>query len=467
MYYGETLSLKNELRRVTHYAQHVDTTNDGEPVYDKSRPLPVVQMTGTVKLHGTNSSWSLHKDILTPMSRKKILIVGKEDNAGFASFTSEYETEIKSMLIAYAAEMNIDTNVNTLVVSGEWAGKGVHKNNSTAIAQLPDKHVFIFAAKSVDAEGKEVWCELNNTLSLPQCRVHNIEHFSVYTHTIDFNNLDASKEYLESVVNEVEQCCPVADALGIRGIGEGAVFTGYDEKIGKILFKVKGLKHSSSKVKTVSEYEIQQAETVNEFAGQVVTVSRIEQALNELELEATKRSTGKVVQWVYDDVIKEEQETMKASQLTNTRALKSAVQKATRELFFKYLAPPPSNPALPQSPPNPTLPTKEDITLEREADVASCTSLIELGNVIESFADEEGMIEGTTRKLDAERMAYIATDKKRVRQFTSMLTRHYGIRKKAVELIDHVIVDIGNGKYRLEAKTECAPHSLRSVRVTG
>lgn len=68
--------------------------------------------------------------------------------------------------------------------------------------------------------------------------------------------------------------------------------------------------------------------------------------------------------------------------------------------------------------------------LEKYQAVNACETFEELASVIESFADEDGMIQGRTRKFSAERMAW------NCRNFTiaqpNVLTREFGIRQQAM-----------------------------------
>lgn len=65
--------------------------------------------------------------------------------------------------------------------------------------------------------------------------------------------------------------------------------------------------------------------------------------------------------------------------------------------------------------------------------VNSCESLEELATIIESLADEDGNIQGRTKKFDAYKMATYC------REFSLLianaLTREYGIRQQAIYLV--------------------------------
>jgi RAB protein geranylgeranyltransferase component A len=68
--------------------------------------------------------------------------------------------------------------------------------------------------------------------------------------------------------------------------------------------------------------------------------------------------------------------------------------------------------------------------LEKYQAVNKCESFEELANVIESFADEDGMIQGRADKHDAERMARYCRNFSMFQPY--VLTREYGIRQQAL-----------------------------------
>lgn len=70
-------------------------------------------------------------------------------------------------------------------------------------------------------------------------------------------------------------------------------------------------------------------------------------------------------------------------------------------------------------------------------------SLKELANVIRSFADEDGMIQGRKRKFNAERMAAICEGAVDVHidEFKfNLLTRNWGIRQQAMMLDQYDLI---------------------------
>ena len=83
---------------------------------------------------------------------------------------------------------------------------------------------------------------------------------------------------------------------------------------------------------------------------------------------------------------------------------------------------------------------EELITLEKYTKVNQTKSLEELAKVIESFADENGQIEGNSALHDVDKMVEVCNLLKfvdlegDVRKVYSNLTRRYGIRQQAIYL---------------------------------
>lgn len=67
--------------------------------------------------------------------------------------------------------------------------------------------------------------------------------------------------------------------------------------------------------------------------------------------------------------------------------------------------------------------------LEKYEAVNKCESLEQLSEVIRTFADENGMIQGRTRKFDANKMAHACLAFGIIQP--NCLTREFGIRQQA------------------------------------
>jgi hypothetical protein len=68
--------------------------------------------------------------------------------------------------------------------------------------------------------------------------------------------------------------------------------------------------------------------------------------------------------------------------------------------------------------------------LEKYEAVNKCETFEELANMIESFADEDGMIQERVNKFDATEMAKLCRDYPNYPR--NVLTREFGIRQQAM-----------------------------------
>ena len=71
-------------------------------------------------------------------------------------------------------------------------------------------------------------------------------------------------------------------------------------------------------------------------------------------------------------------------------------------------------------------------SLEKYEKVNQAGDLKELANIIRSFADEDGKVQGRSKRFDAEDMA--STCETFTNQYHNVLTREFGIRQQAMML---------------------------------
>lgn len=75
---------------------------------------------------------------------------------------------------------------------------------------------------------------------------------------------------------------------------------------------------STSKVKTLARIDVEKVNTINEFADTVITESRLTQGLEYLKvnnISIEPKSIPVFLKWISDDVVKEETDTLVASNL--------------------------------------------------------------------------------------------------------------------------------------------------------
>lgn len=321
---------RNVIRHVQTQTRYAGKDETGEPIYDGSRELPKLKFQGTVKLHGTNAGvvYDVKTHTIEYQSRERILSL-TSDNAGFMLAQKRQEDAWKRF---FEREYNIEIDyaksdespLSKIAVYGEWCGSGIQKG--VAISQLPKMFV-VFAMKYLYEDGTSDWAVIE-TLDFDQIvwrleDVYNVEDFGTYHVEIDFAHPELAQNKMIDITMAVEEECPVGKHFGVSGIGEGVVWCAYGEgekwNTSGMWFKVKGEKHSASKVKKLASVDVEAVQAVADFIEMAVTESRLEQGLhvlkNELLLPLEMKSMGDFIRWVFNDILKEEMDTIIASQI--------------------------------------------------------------------------------------------------------------------------------------------------------
>jgi len=334
--FPEIGQFNNVCKNVSEFTSYDGRDADGNIIRNYSRPKPTIKFTGTVKLHGTNAGVSYNSvDGIWYQSRSNI-ITPLSDNAGFAFFAeSNKEFFIKS-ISKLAEDNNVDLTKFNITVYGEWAGGSIQKG--VGINGMP-KRFFVFGAKvsQIDAteDFKNYWIDYSSIQDNDN-GIYNITQFPVWTIDIDFENAALSQPTLSDLTIKVEEECPVAKFFGVSGIGEGIVWTAYLDNQ-DLRFKVKGEKHSSSKVKTLAPVDIEKLNSVKEFVEYALTKSRFDQAIQSvfgIDQGVDDKRFGEVLKWLMGDIIKEETETMKNSGI-EPKDITSGVAKTARAWFVE------------------------------------------------------------------------------------------------------------------------------------
>ncbi len=160
-----------------------------------------------------------------------------------------------------------------------------------------------------------------------------MDQFPSWELTVDLADPEAVQPELTRLTAAVERECPVGKYFGVSGIGEGIVWRSLD---GRYAFKVKGDEHSSSNNAQPAAVSPEQLANVAKFVEFAVTENRLRQGLEHFR-PANKQDIGKFIKWVITDVIKEESDTMAASQLTQAEVNK-AITNAARKWFLNTVA---------------------------------------------------------------------------------------------------------------------------------
>lgn len=320
---------RNVVKNVREQACYMGKNERGEAIFNPTPIYPKLSFTGTVKLHGTNAAIVFDKGY-SFQSRERVL-TREADNAGFMAHMEQWLLPVSVMFQRIAEINNIQGLNDIIAVYGEWYGGNIQKG--VAITGLPKMFV-IFAVKINDQ-----WVETPN-VSCPEASIYNINQHTNFKIDIDFEHPEEAQNQLAKLTEVVEACCPVGLAHGIEGTGEGIVWRCDSNPSSEYWFKVKGEKHSASKVKTLASVNVEAVEQINDFVAMAVTESRLEQGLHNLINEQLKpfamTSMGDFIRWVHQDVLKEEADTLQASGI-DYKKLGSPIALAAKRWFTNKL----------------------------------------------------------------------------------------------------------------------------------
>lgn len=331
---------RNVIANINRQFNFVGMDDNDEPIYDMSLPKPVLNFTGTVKLHGTNAGVCYNNlDGLWAQSRENI-ITPEQDNAGFAFFVETNKEIFITLFSKITERLDIDLTINTASIYGEWCGGSIQKG--VGISNLP-KSFFIFGVKITphveneeERKSKPAYWVDYTFLKAPEARIYNISDYATYSMDIDFNMPQLVQNKLSDLTIAVEEECPVAKEFGFSGVGEGIVWS-CEYKGVVYRFKVKGEKHSASKVKTLAAVDVDKLNSIKEFVDYAVTDSRFNQAIEKTfpnNEPVDIKKMGALMKWIVDDIIKEESDTMAKNNL-EPKDVGKHISTKVREMFFK------------------------------------------------------------------------------------------------------------------------------------
>jgi hypothetical protein len=321
---------------------HLKDVDSGEmePLYNKHVKLGKVTLHGTVKLHGTNAGVAYDRTTktITLQSRNQKL-GGYAGHFGFVEWFNENEESWQTLLSDICDLIKTDR----IVVYMEWAGNGVQK--VVGISNL-DKFAYVFAVRDVD---RDMWAS-NNLRSIffdPEIRLFNSSSFTNYKIEVDLDNPHLAALEMDKLTLEVEDNCPVASTLDphlATPIGEGIVWRTAPNKEGDVFWcKTKGEKHSKSaggnkKARVKSAITVGHIQAADLFAEEMVSDYRVDQAFEIFqearEQQACIQDMGRLIKWTVNDIMKEEQHTIKTSGLVVSCVVKS-ITNASRDKFIK------------------------------------------------------------------------------------------------------------------------------------
>ncbi|CZR52356.1 uncharacterized protein PAC_02233 [Phialocephala subalpina] len=307
-----------------------------------------IQLTGTVKLHGTHADLVIyHNDEIRLQSRNRLSLDMECDNYDCAKHVLPKTQQILKLRDEYAAryrELNGKGSIEKewpIIIAGEWCGPMIQK--SVALADLPRKMFVILGANINNSwVPNEKYTNIHNE----EHGFYNIARAGFYHEELDIKNEDEGRLKMMNLTLDVERECPFAKTFGISGIGEGIVWK-VAHPLGagpRFWFKTKGPLHRVSNTDSLAkDQKMMFADArikAKAFAEASVGEMRLEQGwdyLGEMGKERNKSATQDFVAWLCNDV--EVEEKAKIDEMgVNRKLLKTIIGVIGREWYFKRIA---------------------------------------------------------------------------------------------------------------------------------
>lgn len=340
------------VKEITERACFIGLDEEGKAQFDYLKPKPVVDFSITTKIHGTNAGVCYSEpDGIWCQSRENI-ITPEKDNMGFAWFIEQNKETVISIIKDLAKQNNINLNTHIISVFGEWCGSSIQKG--VAVAEL-DKRFVIFEHFKVSPiepseDEKAIWYKTISYSDFgvpqpdiewaesPDNKIFNIMNFPTKTISIDFNNPERAQNELLEIMQEVENECPVGKAFGVSGTGEGVVISHLTPDGSLIQAKVKGEKHSNSKVKTLKAVDTEKLDKIDKCVEEICHSWRFQQGLVtvfgvDYEKTIDRKRIAEFLRFVATDTLKEEIDII-ASYGFEPKDIMGKVQQKAKEYFF-------------------------------------------------------------------------------------------------------------------------------------
>ena len=333
---------RNAVKNIRNQCSYDGQDEEGNAKHKRVESFPTLEFYGTVKLHGTNAAIrqdSSGSEILF-QSRERV-ITPVDDNAGFATYFYSHQTHLSNYLSTIRIKYDISPNV-PVIIYGEWCGGNIQKG--VALAEL-DKMFVVFAIR-IGTERDTKWIRPDtkdfDIVQWLALKIYTINAFPTYRITVDLNNPEYAQNQLVQLTDEVERECPAGKFFGVSGIGEGIVWfcTNPEYQSGSV-FKVKGEKHSASKVKTTASVDIERVEALKDLVDVIVSDNRLNQMVGVLKdkegLDVDPKNTGAFVKLVLADCFKEELDTIIGNGF-DTKSFANTASKKISKFFLNYEA---------------------------------------------------------------------------------------------------------------------------------
>ena len=344
--YSSIDQFRKVIRDISHKARFVGVDNNGKAIYDSLLPLPVIEVVGSEKIHGSNAAVGYSESLGFWVQSRKQILTPEKDHGGCASLVYKNKEIWMNFIQDLSKKYNIDLKKELIIIYFELAGQNIQKKSACATLETRAIIFQNFRSMNVSDIGKENYPSSwhptkidTNWISSPKDLIFNIMNFPTYKIKIDFNNPEKSQNEMIDKMLEVEKNSPVGKQMGVDGnIGEGLVFE-FIYKGERFAWKVKGEKHSKTRIKKLNPIDLEKLNKIEQLVENITHNWRFEQALQEVfgkdyETNISRKNLGPYLKWVAKDTLKEEMDLIQESGLEVKDIMKKVSQKA-REYFFK------------------------------------------------------------------------------------------------------------------------------------
>jgi len=344
--YGSIDQFRNIIKPVVDHAQH-----SGGGTYDRSTKLPTLEVIATEKIHGTNASVCYSDlDGFWVQSRNNI-ITPEKDNVSCAATAHRDVAAWMRIIRTLAGYNGINLSDHIITVFFEWAGGSIQKNS--ACTGLDKQAIILphFKVTPIDEEDTPYWLETNYPVDYnllkgvdsPEHNIFNITNSATWKFKIDFEYPSLAIKPMLKVVRELEASSKYGELRDVKGnIGEGLVCAFF--YYGTLYrFKVKGDKHTATKIKKLNPVDETKVILVTYFSTIVTTASRLEQAwqttfgIGDEMAEPDIKKTGNFIRYVIADVHKEEYDHLSFLGL-KPKDVNPSITNIAREWFMEQLS---------------------------------------------------------------------------------------------------------------------------------
>jgi len=299
--------------------------------------MPTITFKGSEKLHGENMAVCYSQGEMWVQGRNHIRTLLGDQN-GMAQFVESTRDEWLKLFMQIVHQEEMDDQDHTIVIDCEWAGGSIQKGN--AACSGTDKGAYIFDyCRVVPNDTDESQYKSTKDLNIPIDKsIYLMNSFASYEATLDFNKPQDCEETLNQLALTIEENSPIAKFFNKSdNVGEGVyLWATYNGQV--LRLKAKGLKHGGKpKVKKTNGHSLSddQKATMEALADKLTPEWRLTQAITETEATEQKH-IGKVLKWVMQDIVKEEQPTLEAAGI-EFKQVQGFVVDITKDYYFDSL----------------------------------------------------------------------------------------------------------------------------------